>query len=310
MKNPKVSFVLPAYKGAFLGTAIKSILGQTYENFELIVINDCSPDNLKSIVDSFCDSRVSYHENTENRGGTDLVAHWNSCVAKSTGEFVVIASDDDIYDSYYLEEMMSLVDKYPQVNLYHCRLRYIDSNKRIIQLSQPASEYETCADFVCQRLFWKRKQAAPEFMFRKKVWEKFGGLVNFPIAWFSDDATWNLFAEEGVAYSPKPLLSFRMSGQNLSTNNVRCEEKIEAMKKYVQWMSDFLLQIKTSSKEDEFEKELCIKNYKIIIYDNYREYINNISFRRFVEELKYMRNNNIFSKRTIWSMALKKIIGW
>lgn len=308
MIKPRVSFVLPAYKGKFLEFAIRSILEQTYRDFELIVVNDCSPDYVKSIVESFCDSRIAYYENAENRGSVDLIGHWNSCVARATGEFVVIASDDDIYDSCYLEEMMCLVEKYPHVDLYHCRLRYIDSNERIIQLSQPACEYETCADFVCQRLFWKRKQAAPEFMFRKKVWEEHEGMVNFPIAWFSDDATWNLFSQNGVAYSSKPLLSFRMSGQNLSTNNVRCEEKIEAMKKYVKWMSDFLPQIKTCSREDEFEKELCIRNFKNIIFDHYREYIQSISFFRLVEESKYMSENNIFSKRSIWSMVLKKMI--
>ena len=309
MIKPKVSFVLPAYKGNFLESAIRSILEQTYRDFELIVVNDCSPDNVKSIVESFCDSRIAYYENTENRGSVDLIGHWNSCVARATGEFVVIASDDDIYDPCYLEEMMLLEEKYSHVDLYHCRLRYMDSNERIIQLSQPACEYETCADFVCQRLFWKRKQAAPEFMFRKKVWEEHGGMVNFPIAWFSDDATWNLFAQNGVAYSSKPLLSFRMSGQNLSTNNVRCEEKIEAMKKYVRWLEEFLPKIKCLSSEDVFERDLCLKTCRNIIYDHYLIYLPCLPFSVFLQELKYIRKHRIFTTKTVLALLIRRIIG-
>lgn len=301
-----VSFVLPAYKGQFLKAAIESILRQTYQDFELIIVNDCSPDDLRSIVRSFNDARILYYENEKNCGGVDLIGHWNSCIAKSQGEYVVIASDDDVYDSHYLEEMMSLVDKYPQVYLLHSRIKYVDVNGNILQLSQPANEFETCADFVCQRLFWGRKQAAPEFMFKRAAWENFGGMVNFPIAWYSDDATWNLFSQKGVAYSSKILLTFRMSGQNLSTIGSKCSEKISAMKLYVEWLSVFLPQIQCSSKEDEFERNLCIKNYKGIIYDHYREYIQGVPLRCVNKEIKYMRKHHLFSNRAIFSMVIRR----
>lgn len=306
MIKPTVSFVLPAYKGDFLRSAIESILAQTYKDFELVIVNDCSPCDLKSIVMSFDDPRISYYENEENRGGIDLIGHWNSCIARSQGTFVVIASDDDAYDSHYLEEMMLLVDKYPQVDLFHCRIRYVDVNDNILQLSQPANEIETCADFVCQRLFWGRKQAAPEFMFKKTIWEKVGGMVNFPLAWYSDDATWNVFSQKGVAYSSKILLSFRMSGQNLSTIGSKCLEKIDAMKLYVEWLKVFLPQIECTSQEDEFERDLCIKNYKSIIYDHYREYLQGVPLRCIYKEIKYMRRHRIFSDRAISSMVIRR----
>lgn len=307
--EPVVSFVLPAYKGEFLQEAIQSLLSQTYENFELIVVNDCSPDDLDSIVESFRDSRISYYKNSQNHGAVDLINHWNVCIEKTRGEYVVIASDDDIYHPEYLSEMMLLVTKYPDVNLFHCRLRYIDKNKNVLQLSQPASEYESCADFVCQRLFWGRKQAAPEFLFRKKMWIDYKGLVNFPIAWYSDDATWNLFSQKGVAYSSKPLLSFRMSGKNLSSTDVRCHEKIEAMKKYVGWLENFIPTIECHSPDDVFEKELCLKNYKNIVYSHYQIYLPSLSCMEFMKEMKYIRSNRIFSLRTVMAMAVRKLMG-
>ena len=75
-KTISFSFVMPAYKSQFLSKAIESILKQTYSVFELIIINDASPESLKEIVNQFHDERIRYEENKENIGGTDLVANW------------------------------------------------------------------------------------------------------------------------------------------------------------------------------------------------------------------------------------------
>ena len=99
--TPKYSFVMPAFKGAFLYEAIDSVLKQTYDDFELIVVNDCSPDDLSTIVNKFVDKRVRYYENTTNCGGNDLVAHWNNCVKLSYGTYVILATDDDVYSKVY-----------------------------------------------------------------------------------------------------------------------------------------------------------------------------------------------------------------
>lgn len=305
--KPTVSFVLPVYKGKYLRQSIASILAQRYQDFELIIVNDCSPDNVKSIVCSFIDSRISYYENVENRGAIDLVGHWNNCIEKAIGKYIILASDDDIYHEDFLVEMLSLTTKYPQVDLFHCRIMYIDDDDNIIQLSQPACEFETCADFVFQRLFWNRKQAAQEFMFTKDVWKKKGGFVNFPFAWYSDDATWNTFAVNGVAYSSKILFSMRMSGLNISTINVHGEEKIEAMKQYVKWLGNFLPCIECVSKKELFEKNICILEYKNIIYSHYFMYLSNVTLRVFMKEWIYITKNNIFSHRNRFFMLLKRI---
>ena len=64
---------MPAYKSQFLHKAIESILNQTYRHFELIVVDDKSPDNLKEIVDDFTDDRIVYKSNSKNIGGKDLI---------------------------------------------------------------------------------------------------------------------------------------------------------------------------------------------------------------------------------------------
>jgi glycosyltransferase len=65
--------VLPVFKAKYLSESIDSILNQTMSDFELIIVNDQSPDDIDSIVFSFNDSRIQYDINEKNIGGTDLI---------------------------------------------------------------------------------------------------------------------------------------------------------------------------------------------------------------------------------------------
>ena len=92
----KYSFVLPAYKAAYLKEAIDSILNQTYKEFELIIVNDASPEGVDAIVRSYDDPRIQYYVNAENIGGKDLVAQWNYSITYAKGTYLILASDDDV----------------------------------------------------------------------------------------------------------------------------------------------------------------------------------------------------------------------
>ena len=109
---PFVSVVLPAYKATCLKEAVHSILSQTYRDFELIIVNDASPENVKEVVAKFQDERLAYYENEYNVGGKDVVKQWNDyCLPKTSGEWVVMASDDDRYAPPYLDEIVKLTEK-------------------------------------------------------------------------------------------------------------------------------------------------------------------------------------------------------
>ena len=83
----KYSFVLPAYKATFLKEAIDSIIAQTYTNYELIIVNDASPQDINSIVNSYHDERIRYYINNVNIGGEDLVEQWNHCITYAKGDY-------------------------------------------------------------------------------------------------------------------------------------------------------------------------------------------------------------------------------
>ena len=86
---------IPAYKSTFLKECIDSILAQDYSNFELIIVNDASPEDIDSIVSSYNDKRIRYYKNERNFGAEHVVDNWNKCLAYATGDYFVLMGDDD-----------------------------------------------------------------------------------------------------------------------------------------------------------------------------------------------------------------------
>ena len=249
----RFSLILPAWKGKYLKNAINGILSQTYTDFELVIVDDCSPEDLKSIVSSFDDRRISYYRNETNIGGKDLVAQWNHCMQYAKGDYVILATDDDLYEPEFLEEISKLIDKYPEVDLLRCRIMQIEDNGKILGMDGYFKEKMSFAEFV----YYKRqgmKSGIPQYVFKKNALVASGGFVSFPHAWGSDDATAILMAKNGVGFCNKCLVKFRInSGINITSDQSLMPSKTKAMLMYYQWMKNQLSNIKGV---DEYSKYL------------------------------------------------------
>ena len=161
-----ISIAIPVYKSKFLDVAIQSVLNQTFNDFELIILNDSSPDNIKEIINKYNDLRIRYYENDTNVGQKNLINVWNQCLSYACGDLFVLFSDDDIYDQSFLEEMNKLSIKYPDVDLFHCRVKKINTNGDMLTLSSLCPEYESGLNFIWHRFKGYRLQFAPDFMCR------------------------------------------------------------------------------------------------------------------------------------------------
>lgn len=219
--SPKYSFVLPAYKATFLRESIDSILNQTYKDFELIIVNDASPEDLNSIVNSYNDERIQFYVNEKNIGGTDLVAQWNHCTTYATGDYLILASDDDVYHPQYLEKIDTLTDKYPEVNVFCPQVQYVNSDGELIKggvkkYPRQDEDYLSQLEFTFLRFKGEVPSGIPYYIFKRDKLIDIGGFVNFPTAWFSDDATIIRMAKDGLVIHPETLFSFRHSTLNIS----------------------------------------------------------------------------------------------
>jgi glycosyltransferase involved in cell wall biosynthesis len=109
----KVSVIIPAYNQAqFLGDAIQSVLDQTYTNFELLVVNDASPDNTAEVVRQFSDPRIHYIVHKENRG---LPATRNTGMRAASGEFIALLDADDFFHPDKLAAHVDFYKQHPRI---------------------------------------------------------------------------------------------------------------------------------------------------------------------------------------------------
>lgn len=242
----KFSFVLPAYKATYLQQAMQSILSQTYSDFELIVVDDCSPEDIEGIVSGFKDERISYFRNEKNIGGHDLVGQWNKCLSYAEGEYVILATDDDLYAPEFLKTFVPLIWEYPSVDIFRARVLQVNSNNEILAIDRCYKQYLSSVEFYFHMLHGM-KGGIPQYIFRREALVNKGGFVNFPKAWASDDATALMMSGNGVVTSQEHLVRFRWSSINIS-NDRRCGlEKFQARLLFSKWLQEH----QTAVGEDE-----------------------------------------------------------
>ena len=264
----KYSFVLPAYKARFFREAIDSILNQTYSDFELIIVNDASPQDLDSIVNSYSDEHIRYYKNEKNIGGQDLVAQWNKCLSYANTDYIILASDDDVYSPSYLEEMDKLVCKYPGVSVFRPRVKRVDEKGNICHIDGYLSEYLSKVEYL---FFWTScliGSGIPFFIFKREALMSIGGFVNYPLAWFSDDATVLKLADNGIVICNKTLFSFRESGENISTYSNTKESlcaKYSATKMFSDEFQSFINNFEPKTEEDKYLMPFVKKLFVLLI---------------------------------------------
>jgi len=258
----KVSFVMPTWKAAFLHEAIASIINQTYKDIELIVVDDCSPEGIKEIVDGFSDTRITYKRNETNIGGKDLVAQWNHCIEYATGDYIVLAGDDDTYSPEFTEACVSLAGKYPAVNVIRSAVEQIDGNGNHLWDDHILEEYLTKEQYLSAWFDNKAFTCMGNFMFSRKALEDIGGFIPFPCAFGTDIATPVALSVNGVANTSKMLFQFRQTDIHLSSDSSRFPEKLEAVSQLTEWFG------KLDYTDKEFLHRRCIYDYFNLVIKN------------------------------------------
>ncbi|MEW6570513.1 MAG: glycosyltransferase [Nitrospirota bacterium] len=106
---PKVSIIIPTFNRAeFLRSAIKSVLNQTFQDFEIIVVDDASKDNTREVVDRFHDSRIKYLYHNNNGGEAHAR---NTGMMNSNGQYIAFLDDDDEWLPDKLRLQVDLLDR-------------------------------------------------------------------------------------------------------------------------------------------------------------------------------------------------------
>ena len=207
---PKVSIIIPNYNhGVFLEQRIESILNQTFQDYELIILDDCSKDNSRDIIERYRDNKhISHIEyNTQNSGSPFI--QWQKGISLSRGKYIWIAESDDYCDNNLLETLVNVLDRKEKCSFAYCLSKFVDPQNRLIWKSFPEgkdryvkSQQYLSKYLACDNPVYNVSSA----LFRKDI------AINIPNNYQSykgsgDKLFWVYMAEYGDVYVVNKLLN-------------------------------------------------------------------------------------------------------
>lgn len=164
MNNPRVSVILPAYNsGPFIGSAIESILSQTFSDFEFIIIDDCSSDHTWERIGEYAakDKRIIARRNDRNM---NLSATLNQGIALAKGEYIARMDHDDVALSQRLEKQVNFLDAHAEVSIVGSAIEIIDEDGRTLGIRK----YKLSDHDIRKKLFFYSPFCHPATVIRKR----------------------------------------------------------------------------------------------------------------------------------------------
>lgn len=230
MNRPKVSVCVPNYNyGRFLEKAVESALNQTWEDFEIVVVDDASSDDSLSRLEAFHDERLRVYRNQRNLG---RAANINKAFSLARGDYIAILPSDGLLLQESLERRVACLDNDPTVCLAYCGVRFIDEAGQLIgeHLPYPYPYVRSGTEEFCDLIGGNYIFPVSALMRRSQV-EQVGGL-NESVSPAHRD--WHLFLRLAMAghfaYLPEALVVERKHPGNF-TEQIRFTEipRISAM---------------------------------------------------------------------------------
>ncbi len=164
---PKVSIIMPVYNCAqTVGSAIESIISQTYTDWEFIICDDCSKDNTYEIIEQYSrsDGRIVAIRNDINQG---CGITCNNCIANSAGEYIARMDGDDISLPNRLIEQIQFLDEHPEFAFVGASANVFNKDGRYATISYP--QMPQIKDFRLGAFF-----VHPVIMIRRSILDKVG----------------------------------------------------------------------------------------------------------------------------------------
>ncbi len=184
--NPTVSVIIPTYNRAhFIGEAIQSVLSQTYQDFELIVVDDGSTDDTDEVVEGFNDGRLRYIKLEENSGKTATPR--NTGLKAARGEYIAFLDSDDVCLPNRLEVEVEFLNTHPSVGLVYADVVFFGS--RVISEGRVLEGVSPLSGYALKELFVNNPISSDAVLVRKTCFEKVG-LYDESLAASEDGDMW------------------------------------------------------------------------------------------------------------------------
>lgn len=253
----RVTVIMPVYNGErYLKESIESILNQTYQDFTLLCINDCSTDNSLSIIQQYNDPRIKLIQNKLNLG---IGSTRNVGLEMADTEYIALLDNDDISPSYRLEHEIQYLDSHSDIHVVGGHLRKIDEFGN--DLNKQWSVYLN-PDYIKACLLLENTVANGSVMFRKSFIDAHNIRYKDNMCGIEDYMFWVECSLNGsIKNLDEVLLYWRITSEN---------ETSRMLNKYKKERMSAFLKIRRYAFEqygfELLEEELCLLNK--IFYDD------------------------------------------
>lgn len=228
--NHKVSVIIPTYNDTkYIKNSIESVLSQSFKDFEIIVIDDGSTDNTKSILNSYIESKKIFYLFQENKGQT--IARNNGILVAKGLYVAFIDSDDEWIDKDKLKKQVDFLDYNPDYVLVGTAGVVVNENKnKIIDYVVPDTDYK-----IKQNILFKNPFILSSILVRKNMLNKAGLFISRE---YINAEDYNLWLRIGLLGKfcniTDPMTMYMMREGNISSNN-----KIKILKSNILFIKDF-----------------------------------------------------------------------
>ena len=213
---PRISVVVPCYRlGHLLADCVESILSQTYTDLEVLIMDDCSPDNTAEVAATLTDPRVRYVRNDPNLGH---LKNYNRGLSLARGDYMwLISADDRLRRPYVAERFVKLLDARPDVGYVFCPVMKFtsDGDTHVYGGHGVRDVIFNGHDFL-RTLANGNAVPAPSGLVRRSCYERISMFpLDMPFA--GDWYLWSAFALfTNVAYLAEPMVGYRVHTGNMT----------------------------------------------------------------------------------------------
>ncbi|WP_261133803.1 glycosyltransferase [Bacillus sp. Marseille-Q3570] len=212
-----ISVVMAVYNGDhYLQEAIESILNQTYQDFEFIIVNDGSFDNTAEILKDVQDSRVRIIHIPENKGAANAL---NIGIRKATGKWIAIQDADDISIPTRLEEQAVYIQEHPHLAALGTLKKCFSGNKEIPSKRLRSEEFGNfliSSEHMKAYRFYINPLCHGSVLFSKKIFEEVGGYDTSYRICYDYDLWMRMFEVGEIHKINKKLYQYRIHADSIS----------------------------------------------------------------------------------------------
>jgi len=228
----RVTVIMPAYNvGPWIHEAIESVLKQTFTDFTLLVIDDCSTDNTGEVVRSFSDSRIRYEKNPQNLG---LADNLNRGLELSDTEFCARMDGDDIAEPMWLETGVKVLDSHPEIGICSFGFQFFGTKNSVVRFPEWNEDSKVQMLFGCTVI-------VP--VFRRSVMVDNGLRYRTETFPAEDYDMWSRCYRVTQVYNvQETMFHYRMHETQISTSKAEAQRlKSDSVRKYMlEWLSNDL----------------------------------------------------------------------